>query len=197
MLTDLENVILELNETLLAAKVIQTKIALEIQKQIQGTQNEVEVSEAIVRNDSEKWMLELKTFSSNGFTRFRSLFDSTMTLEEWFDQAAWLRQQQNKLMTKLMEKVCESPTPLNVAYQLAQQYGACWIDNIFDVISVMATIVRNAPLKTKYYIHSGPMGQIYILIPKPGWSFSVIKDVTYWKFTSENPEPIKYELPRE
>ncbi len=196
MLTDLDTTILELNETLLASKVVQTKIALRIQESVHGIQNQVDIAEAVVCNEREKWMLELKMFSPSGFGRFRSLFESTMTLEEWFDQAAWLRGVQDKLTGKLMEKVCEQPTPLIDAFQLAQQYGAHYLDNIFDVIGVMATVVRTAQPRTKYYIHSGPMGQIYILVPKPGWSFGTNAPHA-WKFTAEDVPPVKYELPKE
>lgn len=195
MRTDLENEILELNETLLAQKVVSTKIALEIQKQVHGIENQVDPQEASVRAEGEKLMLELKTYSPSGFGRYRQMFESNMTLEEWFEQQRWLRGQSSKLIEKLMKRVCIEPLPLQTAFQMAQQWGAHYLDNMFEVVDAMATIVRQAPRNTRYYIHSGPMGQIYVLIPKPGWNFSS-SEPHAWQFTPDATDPITYELPK-
>jgi hypothetical protein len=184
-LTDLERTIQELNELILTRKIVDAKTALQICKDANGMMNSVDIGEAVVRLTAEQAEADLYLYNKEAHKNMRSIWEANMSLPEWFATQHALRERQNKLMARLVEKICETPTPLKAVMELAQQWGAHYIDSIFDVVAVMADVVRQAPPKVSYAIHSGPRGQVYILIPKPGWTVSRTEPAT-WRYTSED-----------
>ncbi len=82
----------------------------------------------------------------------------------------------NALIENLIEKIMQEPCEIVQLHQLVQQYGAYRVENMLDVVSVIADIYYEEPKTVNnWFILVGPHGRKFYLVPKKGYSYEVEK----------------------
>lgn len=185
-LPDLQRQIQDLNNTLLLRNLIETKIVMD-KFFIENDDDEAAVPNwaATKMNQLEQLLDDMYNDDEEMYhTYFEWAVESADT-EDLYEQLTTLTSRAERVKERIAQSIAEYPTTVDEMYSLMSQYGVKYLHNVNDVIDAMASL-HLEPTMTKIVEYTGPHGQKYYLVPKPGWSANRKGE---WTYISTKPVP--------